>query len=63
MLDAIMEWVGESESMRDDNFLLWLFGPAGAGKTTIAKRIAEITADKNLLIATFLLQIITFSQH
>ena len=52
MLDAIMEWVGESELMRDD-FLLWLFGPAGAGKTIIAKRIAEIAADKNLLIATF----------
>jgi NACHT domain len=52
MLDAIMDWVGESESTRDD-FLLWLFGPAGAGKTTIAKRIAEIAADKNLLIATF----------
>ena len=52
MLNAIMEWVGESESTRDD-FLLWLFGPAGAGKTTIAKRIAEIAAEKKLLIATF----------
>jgi SpoVK/Ycf46/Vps4 family AAA+-type ATPase len=52
MLPAIMEWVGGSESTRDD-FLLWLFGPAGAGKTAIAKRIAEIAADKNLLIATF----------
>ena len=52
MLDTIMEWVGESESMQDD-FLLWLFGLAGAGKTMIAKRIAEIAANKNLLIATF----------
>ena len=33
--------------------MLWLFGPAGAGKSAIAKRTAEIAAEKGLLIATF----------
>ena len=47
-----MQWVGESGSARDD-FILWLFGPAGAGKSAIAKRIAEITAEMGLLVATF----------
>jgi NACHT domain len=32
---------------------LWLFGPAGAGKSAIAKRIAELTFQNGLLIATF----------
>jgi NACHT domain len=44
-----MEWVDESE----DDFILWLFGPAGAGKSAIAKRIAELAAERGLLIATF----------
>ena len=33
--------------------MLWLFGPANAGKSAIAKRTAEIAAEKGLLIATF----------
>ena len=52
VLDDIMHWVCESDSMQDD-FILWLFGPAGAGKSAIAKRIAEIAAEKSLLIGTF----------
>src|SRR5271154_6221085 len=52
VLDEIMQWVGESESAREA-FMMWLFGPAGAGKSAIAKRIAEIAAEKGLLIATF----------
>lgn len=37
-------WVGAGD------FMLWLFGPAGAGKTAIAKRIAEISADTSSLV-------------
>ena len=33
--------------------MLWLFGPAGSGKSAIAKRIAELAAENGLLIATF----------
>ena len=50
VLDETMQWIGESESARD-GFMLWLFGPAGAGKSTIAKRVAEIAAEMGLLIA------------
>ncbi|KAF8801648.1 hypothetical protein BYT27DRAFT_7197867 [Phlegmacium glaucopus] len=48
----IMQWVDEFQLVEDD-FMLWLFGPAGAGKSAIAKRIAEEAAKKGLLIATF----------
>ena len=34
-----------------DHFMLWLFGPAGAGKSAISKRIGELAAEKGLLIA------------
>jgi len=47
-----MQWVSESELARDD-FMMWLFGPAGAGKSAIAKKIAEVAAEKGLLIGTF----------
>ena len=47
-----MQWVDESHVGADD-LILWLFGPAGAGKSAIAKRIAEIATEKGLLIATF----------
>ena len=52
VLDDIMEWVCESKSTRED-FMMWLFGPAGAGKSAIAKRIAEIATERGLLIASF----------
>jgi len=52
VLDDIMQWVSESELARDD-FIMWLFGPAGAGKSAIAKKIAEIATEKGLLIGTF----------
>jgi hypothetical protein len=32
VLDDIMKWVGESELARD-NFMMWLFRPAGSGKS------------------------------
>ncbi|KAF8809938.1 hypothetical protein BYT27DRAFT_7187242 [Phlegmacium glaucopus] len=52
VLEDIMQWVEESE-LAQDAFMLWLFGPAGTGKSAIAKRIAEIATDKDLLIAAF----------
>ena len=47
-----MQWVDESH-LGEDDLMLWLFGPAGAGKSAIAKRIAEIATEKGLLIGTF----------
>src|SRR5882757_2794314 len=50
VLKDIMKWV---ESEAEDDFIMWLFGPAGAGKSAIAKKIAELAAEKGLLIGTF----------
>ncbi|PPQ87783.1 hypothetical protein CVT25_008827 [Psilocybe cyanescens] len=36
-----------------DNFVLWLYGPAGAGKSAIAQTLAELWAAKNRLLASF----------
>jgi NACHT domain len=51
VLGDIMKWVNESEAQ--DDFMMWLFGSAGAGKSAIAKKIAELAAEKGLLIGTF----------
>src|ERR1700678_3367474 len=52
VLDEHVQWVGEFESALDE-FILWPCGPAGAGKSAIAKKIAELAAEKDLLIASF----------
>jgi nucleoside-triphosphatase THEP1 len=50
VLNDIMKWV---QSEAEDDFIMWLFGSAGAGKSAIAKKIAELAAEKGLLIGTF----------
>ena len=50
VINKIIDWAnGEI-----DTFMLWLYGPAGGGKTAIAQRIAEIFAEHGLLLASFL---------
>ena len=49
-LEGIETWVkagGEGKS------ILWLHGPAGAGKSAIAQTVAETCAERNQLAATF----------
>jgi hypothetical protein len=53
VLEDIMKWVNESADGAQEDFIMWLFGPAGAGKSAIAKRIAELAAQQGLLIGTF----------
>jgi nucleoside-triphosphatase THEP1 len=50
VLDDILKWV---ECEAQDDFILWLFGAAGAGKSAIAKKIAELAAKRGLLIGSF----------
>ena len=45
-----MKWV---ESEAQDDFMMWLFGPPGAGKSALAKKIAELSAKRGPLIGTF----------
>jgi len=61
VLDDIMKWVNESEGK--DDFIMWLFGPAGAGKSAIAKKIAELAAEKKLLIGTFFFSRTSSTRH
>src|SRR5271168_1138881 len=55
LIPALPSWtISCSGSVNPSHdFLMWLFGPAGAGKSAIAKTIAEIAAEKGLLIAAF----------
>ncbi|KAF8186303.1 hypothetical protein BJ912DRAFT_1043214 [Pholiota molesta] len=47
----IMEWVRAPPAMR--KLILWMYGPAGSGKTAIAQSIAEECARLGLLAASF----------
>jgi len=50
VLEQIEEWVNAGA---DGTSILWLHGPAGAGKSAIAQTIAETCAGRNQLAATF----------
>ena len=52
VINKIIDWAWANDII--DTFLLWLYGPAGAGKTAIARKIAEIFAEHELLLASFL---------
>lgn len=51
ILKWIMSWI-EDQDIRN-SFILWMYGPAGAGKSAIAKTIAGIWAEAGLLAASF----------
>ena len=52
VVNKIIDW---AIGMIDTNaFILWLYGPAGAGKTAIARKVAELVAGRGLLLASFL---------
>ena len=50
VLEDIMRWVQDLIRSKD---VLWLYGPAGAGKSAIAQTIAEMCAKLGLLVASF----------
>ena len=51
IIKEIMDWI---ETVDKDNFFLWLYGPAGAGKSAIAQTTAELCHKAGLLAASFL---------
>jgi hypothetical protein len=52
VINKIVDWAtGETDT---DASILWLYGPAGAGKTAIARKVAELFAENGLLLASFL---------
>jgi len=50
ILEQIYEWANAG---RDGASILWLHGPAGAGKSAIAQTVAETCARRHQLAATF----------
>ena len=50
VLEHIMAWINDLEKLC---FFMWLYGPAGAGKSAIAQSIAELCYNANLLAASF----------
>ena len=51
VLECIMEWIFGSDDR--DALILWLYGPAGAGKSAILQSIAEKCAALDILLASF----------
>lgn len=49
--ERIRNWILGKEST--DSFVMWLNGPAGAGKSAIAQRIAELCHENELLASFF----------
>ena len=45
-----MDWIKDGQKT---SFLMWLYGPAGAGKSAIAQTIAEMCHRLGILVATF----------
>jgi hypothetical protein len=52
VIDRITDWA--TGTIDTDAFMLWLYGPAGAGKTAIARKVAELFVERGLLLASFL---------
>ncbi|KAF8805049.1 hypothetical protein BYT27DRAFT_7193581 [Phlegmacium glaucopus] len=50
VLQHIMTWINDLQKIC---FFMWLYGPAGAGKSAIAQSIAELCYEANLLAASF----------
>jgi uridine kinase len=46
-----MKWIKWEEDI--DAFIMWIYGPAGAGKSAIAQTIAEMCEEEMLLLASF----------
>ena len=50
ILKKIIDWVKDADKVA---LFLWLYGPAGAGKSAIAQTIAELLEEAGLLAAAF----------
>ncbi|KAF5376275.1 hypothetical protein D9615_008484 [Tricholomella constricta] len=52
ILDALESWI-TNESERGEGSVMWLHGPAGAGKSAVAQTISESCAKRGELAASF----------
>jgi len=51
VLTKIMKWIQWGEDL--EAFIMWVYGPAGAGKSAIAQTIAEMCEAEMILLASF----------
>ncbi|KAJ3516577.1 hypothetical protein NLJ89_g1043 [Agrocybe chaxingu] len=51
VISKIMDWI--TGKVDADALMLWLYGPAGVGKSAIARTIAELCEPRKLLLASF----------
>ncbi|CAA7262037.1 unnamed protein product [Cyclocybe aegerita] len=51
VIEKIMDWV--TNKIDTEAFIMWIYGPAGAGKSAIARTIAELCVTHSLLLASF----------
>ena len=62
VLTKIMEWIKWEEDL--NSFIMWVYGPAGAGKSAISQTIAEMCEEEMILLASFFfLQERSIAQH
>ncbi|KDR74704.1 hypothetical protein GALMADRAFT_141052 [Galerina marginata CBS 339.88] len=52
VLNKIMDWIHNAAPKTRDALIMWLYGPAGSGKSAIARSIADLCAEEGILIAT-----------
>ena len=51
ILTKIMKWIKWEEDL--DAFIMWVYGPAGAGKSAIAQTITEMCEEEMIMLASF----------
>ncbi|PPQ79263.1 hypothetical protein CVT25_002733 [Psilocybe cyanescens] len=53
VLKKIMDWIHGLGPAMQNALIMWLYGPAGAGKSAIAQSIAELCYEEGILIASY----------
>jgi len=53
VIQAIIDWIAESEEETRDKDITWLTGAAGAGKSAIGRSVCERCMQEGLLLASF----------
>jgi hypothetical protein len=51
--ERITEWIQSLDTRTLNKLIMWLHGPAGAGKSAIAQTIAELLYEEGILLAAF----------
>ncbi|KDR74801.1 hypothetical protein GALMADRAFT_1334259, partial [Galerina marginata CBS 339.88] len=53
VLNKIMDWIHGADLETRNALIMWLYGPAGSGKSAITRSIAELCAKEGILVASY----------